>query len=81
MVAPAGVMLQAESDEATIVAFKDRAVRISPEAVAAFAALSDCEAYRVTDLPPVGTEAADRRAEFARQLVTHGLAVVEPLPS
>jgi hypothetical protein len=74
--AVAGVMVAAEDEVDVVVAFDDRAVRIDAEAVDAFTAVADCQPWAVSDLPPVGT-GEDRRAEFARALVTCGLAVIE----
>jgi hypothetical protein len=74
--AVAGVMVHAEFDDAVILTFCDRAVRVAAEAVDAVAALADCAPWRVSDLPTVGGGDEDRREELARLLVTEGLATV-----
>ena len=81
LTAPAGVMLAAEDQpESNVVfAFGDRAVRVAAPALEAFLAVVDCRPWAVADLPPVGAE-EDRRAEFARMLVSTGMATVDRLP-
>jgi hypothetical protein len=81
LTAPAGVMLAAEDQpESNVVfAFGDRAVRVAAPALEAFLAVVDCQPWAVEDLPPVGAE-EDRRAEFARMLVSTGMATVDRLP-
>jgi Cupin superfamily protein len=78
--AVAGVMVHAESDDAVVLMFSDRAVRVVTDAVDAVAALADCAVWKITDLPPVGDNEEDRREELAKLLVTRGLATVEPVP-
>jgi hypothetical protein len=77
--AVAGVMVHAEFDDAVVLTFCDRAVRVATEAADAVAALADCAPWKITDIPPVGT-GEDRREELARALVSDGLANVEPVP-
>jgi hypothetical protein len=78
LLAPAGIMVHSEAGHESILAFKGQAVRVAADATDAFVALADCEPRSIADLPPVGLGEADRRAEFARQLVTCGLANIEP---
>jgi len=78
LIAPAGIMVNTETDQDSVLAFKGQAVRVAAEARDAFAALADTLPRRLGDLPAIGSGEADLRAEFARQLVACGLATVEP---
>ena len=79
LVAPAGVMIHAEAADGATVAFSDRSVWVHSDALDTFATLADTQPRSLGELPPVGRE-VDRRADFAAQLVSSGLAVVQPAP-
>jgi hypothetical protein len=76
---PAGVMVLNESEDATVVAFDNWAVRVAAQALDAFLVLADGVPRAVMDLPPVGSGEDDQRRELARQLVVSGVGVVERL--
>jgi hypothetical protein len=75
--AVAGVMIHGEFEDAAVLTFSDRAVRVANEALDAVTALTDCSAWKISDLPPVGSGGEDRREELAKLLVSNGLATVE----
>jgi hypothetical protein len=78
--APAGISVHREDEDAAVLAFCNRAVRVAAEAGDAFVALVDTAPRKISELPAVGGgDGGDRRTELARLLVVLGLATVEPV--